>query len=156
MVWKGKFENYIFKWCYKLSRLSDPPLTPFKYWLQGGPFQHWPLGALWSTVTSQNITIPASRQLHRSGSEFVKDVNVQPWWLLPRQPSLTNSQQPQHRVLIKHLLSKRHNTVSPGSKFYCDSRWGRVIYCFHKLKMSSFPLSLWNDGFVLFNFRGIE
>ena len=33
MVWK--FENYIFKWCYKLSRLSDPPLTPFKYWLPG-------------------------------------------------------------------------------------------------------------------------
>ena len=98
MIWKVWYGNL------KITYLNDVincPGCQIHPWLhsnidsQGSPFQHWPLGALWpqSTITSQNITIPARRQLHRSGSEFVKDVNVQPWWLLPRQPSLTNSQQ---------------------------------------------------------------
>ena len=107
---------------------------------QGSPFPHWPLAALWPqpSVTSRNITIPARRQLPRSGSEFVKDVNVQPWWLLPRQPSLTNSQQLQRPDKASPELETQYS-LPPAATFIVTVGGGRVIYCFHELRCPPFP-----------------
>ena len=137
-VWKC--ENYIFKWCYKLSRLSDPPLTPFKYWLPGQPISTLATrGSLAAALCNEpEYNNPSQAAAASLRIWICKRCKCPAWWLLPRQPSLTNSQQLQRPDKASPELETQYS-LPPAVSFIVTVGGGRVIYCFHELRCPPFP-----------------
>ena len=151
MVWK--FENYIFKWCYKLSRLSDPPLTPFKYWLPGQTI------STLATRSSPAAVHSNEPKYNNPGQAAAALLRI---WICKRCKC------PVLMVTAETSISDKLATTAgiwsepetqyslpPTVTFIVTAGGGQVICECSWTQMSTFLLVLSNDGSVLFNFQSI-